>query len=425
MTADGAVDASDLHTADPQVDDLDLVELDRLRRGAPPAGPASALIKPALIGRPLLARGLVRRWRKWGDGEAEVLVRAGDQVSADQTIARLRRSPRAVALDAAGILGLSAERVEGSLLCHVGDLLAEGDVLADRRALGGLQRRVLRSPISGRLRHVSPRHGTLFIQPLPGERAVIAHLTGEVLSADPVGLLIQGHALTIAGVAGAGGATAGRLHLAESPGALPAEAGGGVVVCAFPLDEATAVALTQAGAVAIVAPGITDATVQRLGWDDILWPAARLARGGRRPAPPLTVVLLAAGVSSASAELWETLQPLAGELASAVGAEPGLGAELLVSLLPAPAPAASPPAAPIAALGATPGAPSLSESSLSPGTRVRVLAGQFEGLSGEVGTAGEWPFRLPSEVTAEVAEVQRADGVRVRIPLAHLQRIGE
>lgn len=423
MTPDGVVGASDPTIADPQDFDLDLVALDRLSLGAPQAGAASTRFTPALTGRPLLSRGLVRRRRAWVEDEAELLMRAGDQVSADQTIVRLRHAPRAVALDASGVLGLSAERVEGSLLCHVGDLLAEGDVLADRRALGGLQRRVLRSPISGRLRHISARHGTLYIQPLPGERAVIAHLTGEVLSAGPTGLLVQGPALTIAGVAGAGAAAAGRLHLAESPSALPPDAGGGVVACAFPLDEATAVALTQAGAVAIVAPGITNATVQRLGWDDILWPATRLARGGRRPAPPLTVVLLTAGESAASPELWETLQAHVGELASVVGAEPGVEPELLISLPPAPAALSAD--VPPAAFGATPSAPLLTGQSLTPGTRVRVLAGEFEGLSGEVVTAKEWPYRLASEVTAEVAEVQRADGIRVRVPLAHLQRIGE
>ncbi|MDQ3699935.1 MAG: hypothetical protein M3442_03330, partial [Chloroflexota bacterium] len=116
-----------------------------------------------------------------------------------------------------------------------------------------------------------------------------------------------------------------------------------------------------------------------------------------------------------------TLQPLAGELASAVGAEPGVGPELLISLPPA----ASPPAAPSFAPVATPDAPLTTGLALTRGTRVRVLAGQFEGLSGEVVAAGELPFRLSSEVTAEVAEVQRADGVRLRIPLAHLQIIGD
>ncbi len=392
---------------------VDLLDLDRTDQ--PSAGQAMAPQAP-FVGRPLLTEGLVRRRRAWGTDEAEVLVRQGDQVSAGQAVARLRRPGRATALDAAAILGLSPERVESSLLCAVGDMLAEGDVLAERRALAGLQRRVLRSPASGRLSYVSPAHGTLFIQPQAVESAVIAHLSGEVVAAGAAGVMVEGPALSVAGVAGAGRAAAGKLYLAESPTELPSEPGGAIVCCAFVLDEGTVVAMAEAGAVGILAPGIADATIQRLGWDDLLWTAARLERGERwasHPAPPLTVVLLASGPNDAPSELREALRPHAGRLASLVGVEPGIAPELLISLadgLPVP-------------VGNAAGTGAQRTMELTAGTRVRVLAGRSQGLSGELVGTPDSPYRLASEIMTEVADVRLAHGTVIRVPIAHLQVI--
>ncbi len=251
---------------------VDLLDLDRTDQ--PSAGQAMAPQAP-FVGRPLLTEGLVRRRRAWGTDEAEVLVRQGDQVSAGQAVARLRRPGRATALDAAAILGLSPERVESSLLCAVGDMLAEGDVLAERRALAGLQRRVLRSPASGRLSYVSPAHGTLFIQPQAVESAVIAHLSGEVVAAGAAGGAGGGPAPPAARVAGAGRAAAGKRYRGGAPTALPTEPGGGLGSWGVVREEGPVVAMAGAGAVGILAPGIADATIQRLGWDDLLWTAAR------------------------------------------------------------------------------------------------------------------------------------------------------
>ncbi|MGH2351151.1 MAG: hypothetical protein ACRDJN_06000, partial [Chloroflexota bacterium] len=303
------------------------------------SGAEAAEIQPAPPSHrrhPLVWRGLLRRRRTWPGERAEVLVRAGDQVNAGDAVARVERTGRATALDVAALLGVTPDRVAGSLLPQAGDMLADGDVLAERRSMAGLQRRILRSPVSGRLSYISPDHGTLFVEPLPAEAHVSAHLSGTILIAGPSGVLVEGTALAVTGVAGAGPAATGVLMLAETPAALPPEASGAVVACAFPIDEATVGALTEAGAAAVVAPGIGDDTLQRLGWDDLLWPYPARPDGadrwGTRPTPPLTIVLLAVGPTDAPPTLWEALRPLAGRPASALGAEPGAPPELLVPI---------------------------------------------------------------------------------------------
>jgi hypothetical protein len=389
-----------------------VAELERLEApdGQPPEG------APLATGRPLLSRGPLRRRRWWGTDEADVLVQPGDRVDAGDAVARLRRPARATALDAAAILGVPPERVEGILTRRAGEMVAEGDVLAERRALAGLQRRVLRAPVSGHLSYVSPAYGTVYIEPPPAEGPILAHLSGTVAAVEPDGVLLEGYGCAVAGVAGAGPAAAGPLLLAESPTSLPAQASGSVVACAFPLLEATVRSLADSGAAAVLAPGIADATLERLGWDDLLWTApVRLDRGERgapRPAPPLTCVLLSVAAREAPPDLWDALGHLAGRLTSAVGGEPGGVPELLVAL--------DPPGGDATAVQAAGGA----GIPLAPGTPVRILAGRAEGLAGEVVLAEDAPYRLASEVAAAVADVRLPDGARLRVPLVHLQPIG-
>jgi hypothetical protein len=397
-----------------------LVGLSDLALAAPQAPPKPAV--QHLSGRALVTRGPLRRRRSWAPDAADILVQPGDRVDAGDAVARRRRPARAIALDAAAVLAVPPDRVQVSLSRQVGDVVAEGDVLAERRSLGGLQRRVLRSPASGRLSYVSPVHGTVFVEPMPAESAVLAYLGGTVAEVLPDGVVLEGAGLAIAGVAGAGPAATGPLLLAESPTALPPEAAGAVVACAFPLLESTVRGLADAGAAAVLAPGISDATLQRLGWDDLLWSAplrlGQRERRGPRPAPPLTCVLLSVSAREVSPALWETLRPLAGRSAAAAGSEPGLAPEVVLSEGPAPAEAQDSGRGARAPLA---------------GTSVYVVAGRAEGLIGEVVQASDAPFRLPSEVATAVAEPQLPAGApaggpagaTVRVPLAHLQSLSE
>jgi hypothetical protein len=366
---------------------------------APPAAP-----QPGHAGRPLVSQGRIRRRRTWAGDEAEVTVQPGDEVGPGHVIARLQRTGRTTALDAAAALGVPAGQVGASLLRQVGDMLAEGDLLAERRSLGGFQRRTMHSTASGRITYISPDHGTIFVEPAAVERQVLAHLSGRVVEATPSGVVIEGNALAVHGVAGAGRAAVGLLMLADAPHNLPPEASGAIVACAFPLDEPAVGALTEAGAAAVIAPGADEATLQRLGWDDFLWsPRARSDRWGPRATPPLTIVFLGVGPSEAPPRLWEVLRPLAGRPASALGAEPGAPSELLIGLDDGSS--GAPPPAPL----------------LAPGAAVRLIAGRAEGQMGKVVAVRRGVFRLASEIGTEVVEVAFPDGAQLHVPAVHVQ----
>ena len=361
--------------------------------------------------RPFMAAGVLRRARRVPTG-GEALVRVGETVEAGAPIVHTWRSGRATAVDVAGALGLSADR-DGELGRHLlraaGDEVAEGEPLAERRALGGLQRRVVRAPLTGRLAHVSDQTGVAYVVPSPIESVLRAHLGGRVAEVTATSVTIEGPGFVASGRAGAGGVAVGPLLIAPAADQLPLEVSGGVVACGFPLDQDVVRRLIDAGAVAIVAPSVEEETIDRLGWAEAFWP--RVSTGASAPVPPVTVVALSFS-PSAPAGLWEALRALAGRVASVLGREEGADAsapELIVAL-GENAPSLY-------------GLPEKGETvvRLAPGARVRVIAGRANGLVGEVVALSSGAYRLRSEVGVDVAEVAFPYGVRLRVPLLHLQ----
>ena len=372
--------------------------------------------------QPLLSHGLLQRVRRWpascrdGRGvpngpaapEAEVLVQVGDHVQPGDAVARYHARGRATAVDVAGELGLPPDRAAAATVRTAGEMLAEGEVLASRSRLGGLQRSHVRAPFAARIRYVSPETGIVYLEAITVESSVPAHLAGTVVEVRPDGVVIAGHGLAVAGIAGAGRAAAGILIVAETPEMVPPETSGAIVACGFAIDEAVVSRLIASGAAALVAAGVQDDALARLGWDDLLWPRGQ--GGPARPAPPLTLVLLSMGEGAAPRDVWDALRPLAGRAASALGAEPGAAPELVVSMDVPPEPAG----------GAGGGR---AQRPLARGDRVWVAAGRAQGLVGEIAQIVPGPVRLPSEVHTGVADVIFPFDVRMRLPLLHLRRV--
>ncbi len=210
---------------------------------------------------PVVEAGRLRRRRSWGATEADLLVRPGDRVVAGDPVAHVLALGRASAVDVARLLGIPADRVASNLTRRVGEMVAEGEALAERRSLGGLQRRTLRAPAGGRLSYVSTETGIAYVEPLAAESSVAAHLAGEVVAVAADSVLIEGEGIAVAGLAGAGPAVSGILVVSDAADSLPEGVDGGIVACGFALDEATIGRLAEAGAAGVVATGIQAATV--------------------------------------------------------------------------------------------------------------------------------------------------------------------
>ena len=125
----------------------------------------------------------------------KVVVRKGQKVSANDTIAEADLNPEHLLIDIARGLGLSAQDADANIQVGVGDLLAEGDIIAGPV---GITRRVVRAPKHGRVMLAGEGHVLMAVQNQPYE--LKAGLPGMVLDLlgdrgvliETTGALIQG-----------------------------------------------------------------------------------------------------------------------------------------------------------------------------------------------------------------------------------------
>lgn len=401
---------------------------------------------------PILIGGTLRRRRLLPTGGARV-VEPGQQVDAWTPIAHAPAAALPELVDVAGVLGVSpdeAARLVAHQGKHPGDVLAPGEVIAERPGVLGIGRRICRAPRAGVLAHVSAVTGIAILsaaqppadaatadpssptaaraaEPLPIE--IRAHLSGTVVELSEDAVTIEGDALALRGVAGAGPATSGPLFVwdagegpgsgsaAGRPGAQAAAAGtqppsGAIVACRRALSWADITRLATAGAAAIVAPAADDEVWTRLGVTAAAHDGHRrnAAPVGLRPQPPLTLVLTdelpaaSRGAAAVCEALWSELAARAGHTVAVLGFEPGRLPEVLLPSAEMPDPQHLAPG-----------------SRLQIGAHVRITSGPQAGLTGRVSGCTDHPRSSPSELMAPAAEVELDDGTGCRAPLVNLE----
>jgi hypothetical protein len=342
--------------------------------------------------RATIERGRLRRWRRWSGDYAVCAVQPGATVAAGHNVATIYRKGRVRAIDVSGALGIAPDQVLKVLVRKPGEQVVEGDLLAEQRLfLGGRKRRIF-SPAGGQLLYASTSSGLAYVSGPPSEAQVLAHVGGQVVTVGADSVLVEGNAIAIAGVAGAGRAVGGRLLVVTLPRDLPPDLTGSVVACAFPLDEATARNISSRGAVGVIAAGIESHAMMRLGWDEVLWPLVRPRFGGpsNDPSPPITIVLLSVANDEAPEEIWRRIAALNGRPVSLLGREPGAPPEL-VATLDGPS-------------GGTPAHVTLE------GMRsIRLRSGPGAGRVVKVEGLLPFPVQLPSEIEVQAARLDELD----------------
>jgi hypothetical protein len=146
----------------------------------------------------------------------EVVAQVGDQVEANDIVARALIDGQLRSLDLARGLQASARAVSRYVRVSEGDRLTAGDLVARRGILLG--RRELRSPWSGTVRGVCD--GCLFLREDPREMQLHAYLPGRVVEQYPErGVAIQASGALVRGIWGGGYEGYGILAVrTETPG---------------------------------------------------------------------------------------------------------------------------------------------------------------------------------------------------------------
>jgi hypothetical protein len=159
---------------------------------------------------------LIRRERRLPQ-PGKVLVRAGQKVAATDAVAEVNLFPDFLLLDVARSLQLSTSKTENYLQCHIGDQLAQGDVIAGPV---GLANRIVRAPRDGKV--VLAAEGQVLLETTGKVVQLKAGIPGNVVELfGDRGVLVETTGALIQGVWGNGRIDAGVMSvLAKKPDML-------------------------------------------------------------------------------------------------------------------------------------------------------------------------------------------------------------
>jgi hypothetical protein len=226
-----------------------------------------------------VARSAVVRRRRLLPIRGSVVVKEGDQVKADQVVARTELPGKVRVVNVMNQLGITAAEVTAHMLKRKGERVAQGEPLAESKPLLkflGFLKSTVKSPIEGVLEEVSDVTGQAMLREPPEPLGLDAYIDGRVVEvAEGQGVTIEAHATHIQGIFGVGGERRGEIEIAVERPDRPLEADairpeqkGKVVVGGSLLTMGAVEAARRAGVAALVAGGMHDRDLRALlGYD--------------------------------------------------------------------------------------------------------------------------------------------------------------
>ena len=147
----------------------------------------------------------------------EVFVNEGDTVKHEDIVARTEISGDPEIVKISMIMGLEPEDTPRYMTKQVGEKIEKGEQLAFYKALFGLIKKEVKSPIDGTLESFSEITGQAIVRGAPIPVEVDAYIPGKIIEVMPKeGALIETHAAFIQGIFGIGGEVHGEIQLVVS-----------------------------------------------------------------------------------------------------------------------------------------------------------------------------------------------------------------
>jgi hypothetical protein len=147
----------------------------------------------------------------------EVFVKEGDIVNHEYILAKTEISGDPEIVKIAMIMGLEPEDTPRYMTKQVGETVTKGERLAFYRALFGLIKKEVLSPVDGTLESLSDVTGQAIVRGAPIPVDVDAYIPGNVIEVLPrEGAIIETHAAFIQGIFGIGGEVHGEVNIVVS-----------------------------------------------------------------------------------------------------------------------------------------------------------------------------------------------------------------
>lgn len=357
---------------------------------------------------------VVRRTRRLPI-KGEVLVRAGDQVTPKQTVARAELPGLLQTIKLAEKLGVEAKDVKNFIRVEVGNDLTKGDLVAESKGFFfGLGKQTITADYTGTVESISPISGHLLIRERPIPVEIDAFIQGKIVEVmENEGVIVETRGAMVQGIFGVGGERLGHVRVAvpnphtelDAHHVLDSDAGkilvGGSCMTAAAIKRAG-----EVGAIGIVAGGVRDSDlIEYLGYD------IGVAITGQEQVPVTLMVTEGFGTLHMAERTFELLKSLEGREASLNGATQiragVIRPELIVPL----------------ELSGSASTAQAGGQELKIGTPIRIIR---EPYFGELGSVTDLPAQievLESGTEVRVLRAKLNDGREVTVPRANVEII--
>ncbi len=147
--------------------------------------------------------------------EGTVYLKEGDGVGFDTVVARSKIPGDPQMINVAETLGVDPGMIDGFLKKKPGDRVKKGEVIAQDKALFGLIKRFVYSPIDGNIETISDVTGQAIVREDPIDIEVDSYIRGKVSTVIPgKGVRVTTNAAIVQGIFGIGGESFGELAIA-------------------------------------------------------------------------------------------------------------------------------------------------------------------------------------------------------------------
>lgn len=348
----------------------------------------------------------------------EVLVRDGQQVNAQDVVARTELPGDVSPINLANQLGVPASDVPGCMLKHEGDRVEAGVPLARTKGIFGMFKNEYVSKAPGTIESISGVTGQVILRGAPILVEVRAYLTGTVMEILPKeGCVIEAQATFVQGIFGVGGEAYGPIRMAcrapsdeFTPEHILADMRGCVVIGGARMHGETVRRAIAAGVSALVSGGIDDADLKAvLGYD------LGVAITGSEQIGLTLIVTEGFGDIAMAERTFQLLAAHAREAAAVNGATQIRAGVMRPEIVIPLAGATQPGAEEAAHVMAAP---------LRVGAAVRIIRDPYFGVLGSVAALPPEPRVLGSGSKARVLEVATSSGEKLIVPRANVEIIG-
>lgn len=347
--------------------------------------------------------------------EGEVMVQVGDQVKADQIVARTQLPGKIFPVNVANQLGVAPSRLKGLLRKGIGDSVEKDEVIAESAGFMGFFKSEATAIVSGTIQSISEITGQVIFQAQPIPVEIDAYIDGTVVEIIPnEGCVIQSAATLIQGIFGLGGEVKAELVMGVSkptdvlkPEHITPEMRGRIVVGGAYLTLATLKKAIEHGLAGLVTGGFDyDDIKELLGYE------VGVAITGGEDLGLTLVVTEGFGEIQMAPGTFALLEKKAGKMASINGATQiragVIRPEVVVTFgEDVPEGRYTPP----------------EPTGISMGDPVRGIRAPYFGQLGKVVELPVEPEALESESRARVMVIEFEDGTRARLPRANVEVI--